>query len=47
MGITQFAPRVMSESKSQFAGTLLLILTIAAIIAGVLSFEHLRVISPT
>ncbi|MGI8960698.1 MAG: ATP-binding protein [Bryobacteraceae bacterium] len=32
----------MSESKSQFAGTLLLILTIAAIIAGVLSFEHLR-----
>jgi two-component system, NtrC family, sensor kinase len=32
----------MSESKTQFAGTLLLILTIAAIIAGVLSFEHLR-----
>ncbi|MFL6351723.1 MAG: ATP-binding protein [Bryobacteraceae bacterium] len=32
----------MSESKTQFAGTLLLILTIAATIAGVLSFEHLR-----
>src|SRR5436305_134154 len=32
----------MSESKGQFAGTLLLILTIAAIIAGVLSFKHLR-----
>jgi two-component system, NtrC family, sensor kinase len=32
----------VSESKSQFAGTLLLILTIAAIVAGVLSFEHLR-----
>ncbi len=32
----------MSESRSQFAGTLLLILTIAASIAGVLSFQHLR-----
>jgi len=32
----------VSESKSQFAGTLLLILTIAAIVAAVLSFAHLR-----
>src|SRR5437868_13971770 len=33
---------MVSESKSQFAGTLLLILTIAAIAAAVLSFQHLR-----
>lgn len=33
---------MVSESKSQFAGTLLLILTIAGIVAAVLSFEHLR-----
>jgi signal transduction histidine kinase len=33
---------MVSESKSQFAGTLLLILTIAAVVAAVLSFQHLR-----
>ena len=32
----------MSESKNQFAGTLLLIGTVAAIICAVLSFQHLR-----
>jgi two-component system NtrC family sensor kinase len=32
----------LSESKNQFAGTLLLILTVAAIISAVLSFNHLR-----
>jgi two-component system, NtrC family, sensor kinase len=30
------------ESRSQLAGTLLLILAVAAVIAGVLSFQHLR-----
>lgn len=33
---------MVSESRRQFAGTLLLILTIAAIIAAILSFDHLR-----
>ncbi len=33
----------MSEFKSQFAGTLLLICTVAAIVAAVLSFQNLRV----
>ncbi len=32
----------MSESRNQFAGTLLLVLTVAAVIAGVLSFDKLR-----
>ncbi|HTU44328.1 MAG TPA: ATP-binding protein [Bryobacteraceae bacterium] len=32
----------MSESRKQFAGTLLLICTVAAVIAAVLSFQHLR-----
>lgn len=32
----------MSESKNQFAGTLLLVGTVAAIICAVLSFQHLR-----
>ena len=32
----------MSESRNQFAGTLLLILTVAAVIAAVLSLQHLR-----
>ncbi|HEX4751010.1 MAG TPA: histidine kinase N-terminal 7TM domain-containing protein, partial [Bryobacteraceae bacterium] len=32
----------MQEPKSQFAGTLLLILTVAALVAGILSFQHLR-----
>ncbi|HSU33078.1 MAG TPA: ATP-binding protein [Bryobacteraceae bacterium] len=32
----------MSESRNQFVGTLLLVLTVAAVIAAVLSFEHLR-----
>jgi hypothetical protein len=32
----------LSESRNQFAGTLLLVLTVAAVIAGVLSFEKLR-----
>ncbi|MGH9582680.1 MAG: ATP-binding protein, partial [Bryobacteraceae bacterium] len=32
----------MSQSRNQFAGTLLLILTVAAAIAAVLSFQHLR-----
>ncbi len=32
----------MSESRNQFAGTLLLILTMAAVFAAVLSFLHLR-----
>ncbi len=32
----------MSESRNQFAGTLLLIGTVAAVIAAFLSFEHLR-----
>jgi two-component system, NtrC family, sensor kinase len=30
------------ESKSQFAGTVLLILAVAAVVAAVLSFQHLR-----
>lgn len=33
---------LVSQSRNQFAGTLLLILTIAAVIAAVLSFQHLR-----
>ena len=32
----------MSESRNQFAGTLLLLCTVAAVIAAVLSFQHLR-----
>ena len=32
----------MSEPKNQFAGTLLLILTVATVIAAVLSLQHLR-----
>ncbi len=32
----------MSESKNQFTGTLLLILTVAAVLAAVLSLQHLR-----
>ncbi len=32
----------MSETKNQFGGTLLLILTVAAVISAVLSFFHLR-----
>jgi signal transduction histidine kinase len=32
----------VSEARRQFAGTLLLILTVAAVIAGVLSLQHLR-----
>jgi hypothetical protein len=32
----------VSEPKNQFAGTLLLILTVAAVIAAVLSLQHLR-----
>ncbi len=32
----------MSESKNQFAGTLLLLLTVAAIVGAVLSIQHLR-----
>jgi signal transduction histidine kinase len=32
----------VSEPKSQFTGTLLLVLTVAAIVAAVLSFQHLR-----
>jgi len=32
----------VSEFKTQFAGTLLLICTVAAIVAAVLSFDHLR-----
>ena len=32
----------VSESRNQFTGTLLLILTAAAVIAAVLSFQHLR-----
>ncbi len=32
----------VSEPRNQFAGTLLLICTMAAVIVGVLSFEHLR-----
>ncbi len=32
----------MSESRNQFAGTLLLILTVAAVIAAILSLQHLR-----
>jgi two-component system, NtrC family, sensor kinase len=32
----------VSESRNQFAGTLLLLCTIAAVIAAVLSFQHLR-----
>ncbi len=32
----------MSETRNQFAGTLLLLLTVAAIISAVLSFQHLR-----
>ena len=32
----------MSESRRQFAGTLLLICTVAAVLAAVLSFQHLR-----
>ncbi len=32
----------MRESKSQFAGTVLLILAVAAVVAAVLSFQHLR-----
>ncbi len=32
----------MSESRTQFAGTLLLVLTVAAVIAAVMSFENLR-----
>ncbi|MBV9405578.1 MAG: PAS domain S-box protein, partial [Acidobacteriaceae bacterium] len=32
----------MSENRNQFAGTLLLILTVAAAVAAVLSFQHLR-----
>jgi len=32
----------LSESRNQFTGTLLLVLTVAAVIAGVLSFEKLR-----
>ena len=32
----------MSQSKNQFAGTLLLILTAAALVAAVMSFQHLR-----
>src|SRR5690348_4209541 len=33
---------ILSESRNQFAGTLLLILTVAAVIASILSFQHLR-----
>ena len=32
----------MSESRSQFAGTVLLLLTVATVVAAVLSFQHLR-----
>ena len=32
----------MSESRNQFAGTLLLVLTVVGIVGGVLSFVHLR-----
>jgi hypothetical protein len=32
----------LSESRNQFAGALLLVLTVAAVIAAVLSFQHLR-----
>jgi signal transduction histidine kinase len=32
----------LSETRNQFAGTLLLLLTVAAIISAVLSFQHLR-----
>ena len=32
----------MSETRNQFAGTLLLILTVAAVISAVLSFQHLQ-----
>ncbi len=32
----------MSQSRNQFAGTLLLILAVAAVIAAVLSFDHMR-----
>ncbi|HLH05362.1 MAG TPA: ATP-binding protein [Bryobacteraceae bacterium] len=32
----------MSETRSQFAGTLLLLLTVAVVITAVLSFQHLR-----
>ncbi len=32
----------MSETKNQFAGTLLLVLTVAAVISAVLSFLHVR-----
>ena len=32
----------MSQSRNQFAGTLLLIGTVAAIICAILSFQHLR-----
>ena len=33
---------LVSESKNQFAGTLLLLLTVAAIVGAVLSLQHLR-----
>ncbi|MGA8027549.1 MAG: ATP-binding protein [Bryobacteraceae bacterium] len=35
----------MSQSRNQFAGTLLLVLAVAAIVAAVLSFQHLRTYS--